>query len=49
MDSGSFVYEDDGVRWVREPGMPSYSKSEPVIKKMKKSLWKQNQESVRWK
>jgi hypothetical protein len=29
--------------------MPSYSKSEPVIKKMKKSLWKQNQESVRWK
>lgn len=49
MDAGSFVYEDNGVRWVREPGMPSYSKSEPVIKKMKKSLWKQNQESVRWK
>lgn len=49
MDAGSFVYEDRGVRWVREPSAPGYSKTESLLKKLGGSLWRFGQESLRWK
>lgn len=49
MDAGSFVYEDRGVRWVREPSAPGYERTEKLMKSLGSSLWKMGQASLRWK
>ena len=49
MDAGSFVYEDRGVRWVREASAPGYEKTERLMKSLGGNLWKMGQESLRWK
>lgn len=45
MDSGSFVYESDGVRWAVDLGSQSYYS----IEKLGMSLWSSKQDSDRWK
>jgi hypothetical protein len=45
MDSGSFVYESDGVRWAVDLGSQSYY----TIEKLGMSLWSSAQNSDRWK
>jgi len=45
MDSGSFVYEADGVRWAVDLGSQSYYS----IEKLGMSLWSSKQDSDRWK
>lgn len=49
MDAGSFVYEADGLRWIREPNAPGYSRTETLLKTLGGSLWKLGQTSLRWK
>ncbi len=45
MDSGSFVLERDGVRWVINPKVPSYE----LIESAGVHLWGRDQDSDRWK
>ncbi len=45
MDSGSFVYESDGVRWAVDLGSQSYYS----IEKLGMNLWSSAQDSDRWK
>jgi hypothetical protein len=45
MDSGSFIYEADGVRWAVDLGSQSYYS----IEKLGMSLWNSKQDSDRWK
>jgi len=45
MDSGSFVYDADGVRWAVDLGSQSYYS----IEKLGMSLWSSAQDSDRWK
>jgi len=45
MDSGSFVYEADGVRWAVDLGSQNYYS----IEKLGMSLWNSSQNSDRWK
>ena len=45
MDSGSFIYEADGVRWAVDLGSQSYYS----IEKLGMSLWSSAQNSDRWK
>lgn len=45
MDSGSFIYESDGVRWAVDLGAQSYYS----IEKLGMSLWSSAQGSDRWK
>ncbi len=45
MDSGSFIYESDGVRWAVDLGSQSYYS----IEKLGMSLWSSKQDSDRWK
>jgi hypothetical protein len=45
MDSGSFVYDVDGVRWAVDLGSQSYYS----IEKLGMSLWSSAQDSDRWK
>ena len=45
MDSGSFIYEADGVRWAVDLGSQSYYS----IEKLGMSLWSSKQDSDRWR
>jgi hypothetical protein len=45
MDSGSFIYEADGLRWAVDLGAQSYYS----IEKLGMSLWSSKQDSDRWK
>jgi len=45
MDSGSFIYESDGVRWAVDLGAQSYYS----IEKLGMNLWNSKQDSDRWK
>lgn len=45
MDSGSFIYEADGVRWAVDLGAQSYYS----IEKLGMNLWNSKQDSDRWK
>jgi hypothetical protein len=45
MDSGSFIYEADGLRWAVDLGSQSYYS----IEKLGMSLWSSKQDSDRWK
>ena len=45
MDSGSFVYEADGIRWAVDLGSQNYYS----IEKLGMSLWNSAQNSDRWK
>jgi hypothetical protein len=45
MDSGSFIYEADGLRWAIDLGSQSYYS----IEKLGMSLWNSKQDSDRWK
>ncbi len=45
MDSGSFVLERDGVRWVIDPKVPSYG----VIEAAGVHFWGHDQQAERWK
>jgi len=45
MDSGSFVYEADGVRWAVDIGSQNYYS----IEKLGMNLWNSRQDSDRWK
>lgn len=45
MDSGSFVFELDGVRWVVDPGNQSYT----PLEQAGLSLWDNSQNGDRWK
>lgn len=45
LDAGSFVYDDQGVRWLIELGPESYNK----IESLGMNLWNMNQNSDRWK
>jgi len=45
MDSGSFIYESDGIRWAVDLGSQSYYS----IEKLGMNLWNSAQNSDRWK
>lgn len=45
MDSGSFIFEAEGVRWVLDPGAENYHK----IESLKMNLWNMGPRSDRWK
>jgi hypothetical protein len=45
MDSGSFIYEADGLRWAVDLGSQSYYS----IEKLGMNLWSSKQDSDRWK
>jgi hypothetical protein len=45
MDSGSFIYEADGLRWAVDLGSQSYYS----IEKLGMNLWNSKQDSDRWK
>jgi len=45
MDSGSFIYEADGLRWAVDLGAQSYYS----IEKLGMNLWNSKQDSDRWK
>ena len=45
MDAGSFVMEADGIRWAIDLGMQDYES----LESRKLHIWKNNQESDRWK
>ena len=45
MDSGSFIFEAEGVRWVLDPGAENYHK----IESLKMNVWNMGQKSDRWK
>lgn len=45
MDSGSFIYEADGIRWAVDLGSQNYYS----IEKLGMSLWSSKQDSDRWK
>jgi len=45
MDSGSFIYEADGIRWAVDLGAQNYYS----IEKLGMSLWSSKQDSDRWK
>ena len=49
LDAGSFVFEAYGKRWIEDPGIPTYAKSEKAMRSINASLWKRDQESMRWK
>lgn len=48
MDAGSFVFEAEGERWVRELPNPAYSSMEVPMKRLGGSLWKMDGASLRW-
>ena len=47
-DSGSFVFDSFGQRWVSDPGSASYTKSENELRAKGGDFWKMHQESLRW-
>ena len=49
LDAGSFVFEAYGKRWIEDPAIPTYAKSEKAMRSINASLWKRDQESMRWK
>ena len=49
MDAGSFVFDADGVRWAKELPNPSYTSMEGPMIKLGGSLWRMEQNSLRWK
>lgn len=49
MDAGSFVFDAEGVRWAKELPNPSYTSMEGPMIKLGGSLWKMEQNSLRWR
>ena len=49
LDAGSFVFEAYGKRWIEDPGIPIYANTEKALRTIDGSLWKREQESMRWK
>ena len=49
MDAGSFVFDADGVRWAKELPNPSYTSLEGPMIKLGGSLWRMEQNSLRWR
>ncbi len=49
MDAGSFVFDADGVRWAKELPNPSYTSMEGPMIKLGGSLWRMEQNSLRWR
>lgn len=48
MDSGSFVYESQGVRWSDDIGNPNYSFINEALKNAGGGYWDMRQVSLRW-
>ncbi len=49
MDAGSFVFDAEGVRWAKELPNPAYTSMETPMLKLGGSLWKMEQNSLRWR
>lgn len=49
MDAGSFVFDAEGVRWAKELPNPSYTSLEGPMIKLGGSLWRMEQNSLRWR
>lgn len=49
MDAGSFVFDADGVRWAKELPNPAYTSLEGPMVKLGGSLWRMEQNSLRWR
>lgn len=48
MDTGSFVFDADGVRWAADLGSTSYTAAENAMKAAGGNFWTMTQESLRW-
>lgn len=48
MDAGSFMYEDDNVRWSMDYNREGYAKMENGMAAIGGSLWDMDQSSMRW-
>lgn len=48
MDAGSFVYDAYGLRWSMDLGLQSYTTLENALTSLGGSLWKYEQNSLRW-
>lgn len=49
LDGGSFVFDAYGKRWIEDPAIPTYAKSEKALRTIGESLWLRDSASIRWK
>ena len=49
LDAGSFVFDAYGKRWIEDPAIPAYAKSEKALRTINESLWHRDSASIRWK